>query len=667
MLEQKNFVETKLATKFAKFNIRVYKDHAEKETFALWTDHLDMTQPVLVRIHSECITGDMLNSLHCDCGKQLNKSLQLISREGGVLIYLRQEGRGIGLFEKMKSYKLQSEGYDTFEANVLLGHNPDQRSYEMVKTILDDLGIKSIKILTNNPSKVSDIAKLGIDIVERIPLIAKPNEHNKKYLETKKNKFKHFIKKSPHHYFYQFHADSSTQVHEIIDLINNKNKDPFLKICVGITVKPSDLENRSETENIHSVVRACKNHKDFIPVIHYSFINSQNILEESTKIKQTFPDIHRLQLNDIQNLDVSILEKISELFEMDIPLCDASFEIVHNKRFRELAKKTNSFIMLDNSKGKGIKESKESLTKKIDILIAYGLNNIALCGGFGPDNLNIYFEIKRYYRFNFSIDAETNLKTNGKIDSKKNKIYIHQLLRSDEPKDQGVKQTKKFLEEHRHFEWTQTSIQDRQFSLHPKVFQAGHFPSTAWFATQLQELLKSAHNFCEIGCGAGVISCLASLSNPKLQIIATDINPHANENTTLNAKQLGLDDKISVLTGDVLDSVKSNSRFDLIFWALPFGFLDPGTPITLEEAQVFDPGYRAIRKLLHTARQHLAPGGRLLLGFSSDLGHYELLQDLAQQVHANLKTVATTTIQEDVKLRFEILEVLYKEDESPLL
>src|SRR5271170_4176117 len=205
MLLQQDFVETKLATKFAEFNIRVYENGLGKETLVLWTENLDLTKPVLVRVHSECITGDMLGSLHCDCGKQLIKSLQLIGEEGGVLIYLRQEGRGIGLFEKIKSYQLQSEGYDTFEANVLLGHHPDGRSYEMVKTILDDLGVSSIKLLTNNPSKVSDIAKLGINITERTPIIVKPNKYNKAYLETKNKKFHHLLKKSSQHYFYQFH------------------------------------------------------------------------------------------------------------------------------------------------------------------------------------------------------------------------------------------------------------------------------------------------------------------------------------------------------------------------------------------------------------------------------------------------------------------------------
>ena len=241
------------------------------------------------------------------------------------------------------------------------------------------------------------------------------------------------------------------------------------------------------------------------------------------------------------------------------------------------------------------------------------------------------------------------------------KLYLSQLIRFDDPKHRGIEQTKKFLAEHRNSDWNQVEIQGHEFLIHPKVFQAGYFPSTSWFATELCKLLKTDSNFCEVGCGSGVISCLVALSNPRLQVTATDINPYANENTKLNAERLSLDSRISVFTGDVFDSLKPNVCFDSIFWALPFGFLDPGTPITLEEAQVFDPGYKAIRKLLQTTKQRLISGGKLLLGFSSDLGNYELLQSIAQEVHASMKVVAKTEIQEDAKLQFEILELSYEE------
>ncbi len=191
-----DFVETSLATKFGKLNIRVYADAQGKETVALYTKELDTSSPALVRIHSECITGDTFGSLHCDCGEQLNRSLEIINKNGnGILIYLRQEGRGIGLFEKIKSYQLQHEGHDTFEANVLLGHEPDKRTYENAKMVLQDLGISSIRLLTNSPSKVTEMEKLGIKVAERIPLIITPNEHNARYLDTKRDKFNHFLGK----------------------------------------------------------------------------------------------------------------------------------------------------------------------------------------------------------------------------------------------------------------------------------------------------------------------------------------------------------------------------------------------------------------------------------------------------------------------------------------
>lgn len=188
------FTETSLATQFGNFIIRVYADTQGKETIVLHTEHLNASVPVLVRMHSECMTGDTFHSLQCDCGEQLEQSLIQINKSGnGVLIYLRQEGRGIGLFEKIKSYALQQKGYDTFEANVLLGHHPDSRTYEKARMVLDDLGITRIRLLTNNPAKVSEIEKLGITVVERIPLIIPPNAHNARYLASKREKFNHLL------------------------------------------------------------------------------------------------------------------------------------------------------------------------------------------------------------------------------------------------------------------------------------------------------------------------------------------------------------------------------------------------------------------------------------------------------------------------------------------
>ena len=149
---------------------------------------------VSVRVHSECMTGDVFGSLRCDCGSQLDESLRLIhERDVGALVYLRQEGRGIGLVNKIKAYELQDCGFDTLDANVRLGFDPDPRDYDVAALILDDLGISTIRLITNNPKKSIGLEKSGISITERVPLIIPANQHNEHYLKTKQTKFGHLL------------------------------------------------------------------------------------------------------------------------------------------------------------------------------------------------------------------------------------------------------------------------------------------------------------------------------------------------------------------------------------------------------------------------------------------------------------------------------------------
>jgi len=176
---------TNLPTKYGKFKAISYKE-GDKEHFVIFNDFKDIP---IVRIHSECLTGDVFGSLRCDCGEQLEKALEIISKEGGVLIYLRQEGRGIGLYNKINAYALQDKGFDTVEANHQLGFEADLRDFSFAEEILKDLGIKKIKILTNNPRK--EFAFKEIEVVKRIPIKISPNPHNKKYLQTKKEKLNH--------------------------------------------------------------------------------------------------------------------------------------------------------------------------------------------------------------------------------------------------------------------------------------------------------------------------------------------------------------------------------------------------------------------------------------------------------------------------------------------
>lgn len=176
-----------LPTKFGNFKIKAYKEN-DKEHLAIFSSNL--SDPLNLRIHSECLTGDALGSRKCDCGEQLEAALKYIANNSGMVIYLRQEGRNIGLLNKVNAYNLQDLGLDTIEANHQLGFRADERTYEMVDFILDDFGIKSVNLLTNNPLKLSSIKA---KIVSRIPIQIEANKYNKDYLHIKKEQMGHML------------------------------------------------------------------------------------------------------------------------------------------------------------------------------------------------------------------------------------------------------------------------------------------------------------------------------------------------------------------------------------------------------------------------------------------------------------------------------------------
>ena len=187
--------DAKLPTKFGEFTIVAYKSNVDAtEHIALVKGNISGDEPILVRVHSECLTGDVFSSLRCDCGDQIKLAMQSIAEEGrGVFLYMRQEGRGIGLHNKLRAYALQDQGMDTVEANVALGFAPDLRDYGVGAQILADLGLHNIRLLTNNNKKVVGLQSYGLKIVETVPLITQPNLYNIRYLETKQKKLGHHL------------------------------------------------------------------------------------------------------------------------------------------------------------------------------------------------------------------------------------------------------------------------------------------------------------------------------------------------------------------------------------------------------------------------------------------------------------------------------------------
>lgn len=194
-LELTTTLQTRLPTKNGDFTLYYYQTNQdEKEHLALVKGDVAEQENVPVRVHSECLTGDVFGSRRCDCGEQLALSMQFVENAGrGVVIYLRQEGRGIGLFHKLQAYNLQDHGFDTVDANLALGHLADEREYDVAAAILNDLKIRSVALLTNNPAKIDALNALGINVVARLPLEIASNKDNIGYLKTKAVKMAHLF------------------------------------------------------------------------------------------------------------------------------------------------------------------------------------------------------------------------------------------------------------------------------------------------------------------------------------------------------------------------------------------------------------------------------------------------------------------------------------------
>lgn len=189
----------RIPTRHGDFQLCFYTNSLDdKEHLAFYRGDLAGTEQTLVRVHSECFTGDVLGSLRCDCGDQLDRSLALIAAEGrGVVVYLRQEGRGIGLLQKLRAYNLQDEGFDTVDANLMLGHGADERDYSLAACILADLEVRSVRLMTNNPLKISALQAEGVTVASRVPLEIAANAENRDYMATKAKRMDHWLMAQP--------------------------------------------------------------------------------------------------------------------------------------------------------------------------------------------------------------------------------------------------------------------------------------------------------------------------------------------------------------------------------------------------------------------------------------------------------------------------------------
>jgi 3,4-dihydroxy 2-butanone 4-phosphate synthase/GTP cyclohydrolase II len=209
-----------LPTAFGTLSVRLYRDTDGTEPLVILDPARLATENVPVRIHSACLTSESLGSLRCDCREQLNFALKFVAQQSGAVIYLHQEGRGIGLGEKLRACALQDEGYDTVEANRFLGHPVDARDYETASLILRDLGIRSVRLMTNNPRKIAGLRKFGIEVVGRIPVVVQANSHSEQYLVTKFTRMGHLD-------------------HDATELSPDEHDEPPPEACTAANISPA--------------------------------------------------------------------------------------------------------------------------------------------------------------------------------------------------------------------------------------------------------------------------------------------------------------------------------------------------------------------------------------------------------------------------------------------
>lgn len=435
-MKKQEQISVEIPTPFGVFTFSVWDRERGRELVALSSVTLDPHKEVMVRIHSECLTGDTFGSYTCDCGPQRDLALQMIQQHGnGVFIYHRQEGRNAGLFRKIQGYNLMRSGKDTHEAYLeLIGH-PDPREYSDVLSVMESLlgGQKSrIQLLTNNPYKILFLERYGYPVVA-MPLQAGASFHNSAYMESKTQKFLHnSIGYGPYVGATLFREDIMRQGKEIACILQDltsfhSNRKVFLG--VALSSERGDLKDDSLARDLNAFYKKISDVKRVSLVLHLTYPAERQNQRDLARFLDKLAFAYSLQFRLVPHtshptkVDPELLDSF-HAEHLIFQLKEEHFYLLEQRGVAEYFRLPNKFLLVDESWGTGILEDASATREKILKLVSRGLSRVAVAGGYGPENVSRIGELEDYFKIPISVDAESKLRTGGALDLSKLKMYL---------------------------------------------------------------------------------------------------------------------------------------------------------------------------------------------------------------------------------------------------
>ncbi len=417
-----------LPTRYGNANLISFANLDQKEHVAIsFGSEVSVDSIVNVRIHSECVTSEIFGSLKCDCAEQLDEALSLAAATNGIVLYLKQEGRGIGLYNKIDAYKLQAEGLNTIEANRALDLPDDLRDFSIAAKMLNALNIKKVNLLTNNPEKIKGLTDNGIQVMKRIPTGVFMSKQNEDYLKTKVESCGHLIDVGKNKYVGVSgikNLNDITAAFNASMLFRSELESEKRYINLGISVNYLELADEKRKIEINQIVSRYLGDSNIKTTVHLSLKDVEKEETILNNINSFFPFVDSVQINDYKDIN-NIVNNMGTR-KLIIPIYDENDNsILLNNSSVEIINQSGSFLILDNSKGRGISANIDNLESNVRFYSGLGYQNIAIAGGFGPNSLEAYDRLKN---LGVSVDAETKLLSDGKIDRAKVFSYLEECL-----------------------------------------------------------------------------------------------------------------------------------------------------------------------------------------------------------------------------------------------